>query len=141
MTPTTTDPGSPPRRPAPAAGPWFTWLQLAWLGLQLVGLAVYAGVLDLQTPDEFGLLWRDPQGRKMAAGAAASLGVQTAVYLGGCLVLNWLAARMGPRRLATYRGLCVGLAAFCFVAFYLPVTFVLKAGPAAVQLQRNLQAG
>jgi hypothetical protein len=117
----------------------FTWLQLTWAGLQLAGLAAVAAVQYARDPDVFALLWCDPTGVQMLwIACAAALG-GTGVYLGGCVLLNRWADRGGRRRLPRYRGLMVGLAAFVFVAFFLPATNLLTVGPAAVHVQRQMR--
>ena len=123
----------------PPPAPWFTWLQLTWLVLQLVGLGVLAAAHYARDPDVFALLWRDPMGVKMLVTAGGALLVGVGLYLGGCVLLNRWADRGGRRRLPLYRGWMVGLAVFAFVTFYMPVVNLMTIGPAAIQIQRNLQ--
>lgn len=140
MTPPAPTARRPRTTPTTSGGLRITWLQGGWLALQLVGLTAFGVYLYAHHADDFSLLWRDPTGQKLLMSASIMLGVQLAVYLGGCVALNWMARRMGPRRLAVYRGLCFGLAVFCFVGFYLPVTWMLTVGPAAIKIQQNLRA-
>ena len=119
--------------------PWFTWLQLTWVGLQLLGLAAVGGVQYARDPDTFRLLWADPMGRKMLLTGGAVLAGGIALLLAACVPLNRWAGRDPRRRLALYRGLMVGLGAFQFAAFYLPAVFALTVGPAAVAVPRELR--
>jgi hypothetical protein len=103
----------------------------------LVLIGLYALAQAVRAPEVTGLLWQDPLGLKMLLGSVVRLAVGAVGFLGGCAILNHVArVRWGTGATVAQVGLTVvWLALFCA-----PLALVVAVGPAAIQIQQNLNA-
>jgi hypothetical protein len=116
----------------------FTKGQLVWLGVQLVAVVAVGVFVWVRNPDYASLLWTDSLGIKMSVGSLVLLAAGTMLYLVGCAYLNELFARRGTARAFLLGLLRYSFVAVCFVVFFLPATFTMLVGPAAIQIQRQM---
>lgn len=109
--------------------------RLLWMPpAALAGLFAY---LYAYKPDYVRLLWTDPMGVRMLAVILPGLLGGGIFYGVGCRLLNRHASRLGSTATQLVQVL---LAMVWLLGCCVPTGFVMQAGPAAVQIQRNLNS-
>lgn len=124
--------------PAPVA-PAAPALQLTsgqwiWLGFQSVILAALT-VWSALTDPYFSLLWQDVLGIKMLLQAGLLLAANFAMLVLGCAFLNRFLGRQNSLACCLLSACLYGA---CFIFFYLPILWVVRLAPAAIQITRAL---
>jgi hypothetical protein len=111
----------------------FTSLQTGWVAIQFV---VYAAIVaTAQINGYLDILFREPIGQKMLAGAAICLVLNFGILIGGFVLFNRLVAPSYPSA-SKFAGAALSLV--CFVFLYMPAVFVILNGPAAVSIMLSL---
>jgi hypothetical protein len=117
-------------KPIPVLKRWQVYVYSGPVAL----LVLYFAAFVILKPDYISLLWSDRMGVQMLIAAAVLFALGSAVFLGGCAVLNravgvsWASATLTQ----------VALAIACVALFFFPAIFVVTVGPAAIQIQKNL---
>lgn len=124
----------PPASPF-ALGRWLTSGQILWFGFQSVVLAailVWSWLIDAP---RFSLLWQDSLGVTMIIQAGLLLLANFLMLTLGCIFLNRV---IGLVHSVPYCILSACLYGACFIFLYLPILWVVRLGPAAIQITRTL---
>jgi hypothetical protein len=123
------------------AGRWYRLnsLQVFYLMVQPVLLLAAAWSQWRSNPETARLFWTDALGQQLACTALALLGVNLALLIGGCFLLNFLEGKYWAER-SWPRALLQGVLFFaCLLFFYLPALFTVVIGPSTVNIQHVLR--
>lgn len=120
------------------SGVWLTRGQITLRAAQLGLLAAFLLVMLRVNVEGTSLLFRDPRGQKLLAGALVLTAGVLGAHLLACVALNRLAPP-GDEALRTRRRVLSWLVeGALFVLFYLPAVLVLLIGPPVLRVMEAL---